>query len=385
MKNPHALLRAADQIAAVESLRRLDDVGMLYEMDVSWDYYQVPKELLPVLGAGCSTFFVPNMSGEPVMYRNYDYRHYPRNDRSKDITNVAVVVHAHNPKAKYRSVGVSDAFWLDRSEGRMITGSLEDGVTDISALALSPYLCMDALNEAGLAVSIMALSVRADWNEIDYEEGLRRAQEPYKLHFTLETPGETPSPTAKGSSIGSVALNHADKKAWLCSKVCPAQNVPGRPNTSHTLLMRMMIDRCATVDEALALAGSFNVCCALPGSDFHVMVCDRSGRSVVLEWVGDELKVVEAACCTNYRLSYEDGFRGDDRRCECLKAGLERFPRAMPEDLGELLLRFVAQVPGQSADRSKTLFSSVYNTVKGTLRLFLFGDFSRSWSFGIDG
>ncbi len=383
MKNPHKLLHDPAIIANVESLRRIDERGMLYEMTVDWDYYQIPPELVPALSAGCSTLFMPNLEGEAVMYRNYDFRHYVHNDPAQGLTNVAVVVHGRNPKAKYKSVGVSDAFWLDNKEGRFITGSLDDGVTDISTLAVSPFMVMDGLNEAGLCLSIMALTVTPEWTPIDYEEGLKLAENPYKFTRRLEKSGEEPSPFDKYVPVGGVTLNTADRLAWRCSKATPAQHVPGRPDASHVTLMRLMLDGCATVEEAVALAGRFNISSVLPGADFHVLVGDRTGKAVVLEWNGDEMAVTPSQCCTNYRLSYEDGFRDRDRRYECLAAGLERFPDRMPELSGEALMALVSQSPDNGVDRGKTLFTCVYHTAQQTLKLFLDGDFSQSWSFDL--
>ncbi|MDO5138702.1 MAG: carcinine hydrolase/isopenicillin-N N-acyltransferase family protein [Oscillospiraceae bacterium] len=381
MGNPHAALTDPKLIETVESLRRVDEAGYLYYMDCGWDYYNIPKEFAPIFDAGCSTFFAKNMEGEPVMYRNYDYKHYLHGDKTTDPTSCGVVVKCCNPSARFRSIGVADAFWLDRGNQGIGRGVPDDGKTDISAFAMLPYICMDGLNEAGLTISIMALVVDSDWNEIDYEEASKLLETNDKFNFVYENTGEVPPRKAKKAEIGSVAVNHADKKAWKCSKALLEQKVEGKPTTMHTILMRMILDNCANVDEAVALTMKYNMKATMVGSDYHIMIGDANGRSVVIEWVGDETRVLETNRCTNYHLSYEDGYRGTDRRYECLEAGLDRFYNEVREDYGITLLALVKQDPTNGYDRSMTLTTSVYNTIKKTLRVFVMGDFSKSYDF----
>lgn len=383
MHNPHRVLTDEKQIAAVESIRRVDSEGYLYCMECGWDYYKLPEVFLPILDTGCATFFVKNMKDEPVMYRNYDYRHYIGGDDTKEPTACNVVVRCANPNARYRSIGVADAFWLDRVTQLVGKGYPDDGKSDVSAFALTPYLTVDGMNEAGLTVSIMALVVDADWKEMDYEEALKAMETSKKRNVVFENAGEAPTPKEKNAEIGSIAVNHADKLAWICEKERVAQKVEGRQDTIHTILMRMMLDYCASVDEAIGLAGKYNVKSAIAGSDFHVLVGDASGRSVVLEWIGDDLSVIETNRCTNYRLTYEDGFRGTDRRYECLCTGLERFYDRLREDYGTMMLQLVKQDPSNGYDRSMTLFSCLYNTAEKTLRVYSMGDFSKAYDFAL--
>ena len=386
MGNPHAYLdylKDEKMIQAAESVKRVDEAGYLYYMESEWDYSQIPEKFMPIFDTGCSTFFRKNLEGEPVMYRNYDYRHYYHGDRSTELTACGLVVKSANPKARYRSIGVADAFWLDRYKQEIVGGSLDDGKTDISAVVLAPYVCMDGMNEAGLTVSIMALGVDSDWNEIAYEEGCELLKSNKKNNFEFDEAGVIPSRKEKRSEIGSVAVNHADKKAWTCSMKLPKQNNAGRPTIMHTMLMRAMLDRCANVDEAVELTMMHNIVSAIPGSDFHLLIGDAQGKSVVIEFVGDETKVINTDYCTNYFLSYDDGYRDKDRRYEVLGMGLERFYDGIREDYATTLLSLVKQDPTNGYDRSKTLTTSIYHTQQKTLRVFAMGDFTKPYDFSL--
>ncbi len=383
MSNPHRLLTEEAQINAAESIRRVDRNGYLYYMESAWDYYKLPEVFLPVLDTGCATFFARNMEEEAVMYRNYDYRHYIGGERSGEPTACNIVVRSANPNVRYRSIGVADAFWLDRVTQKIGRGFPDDGESDISVLTLAPYLTVDGMNEAGLTVSIMALVVDSFWTETDYEQACETLKSSDKHNVVFENSGERPTAKEKKVEIGSLAVNHADRLAWVCGKERVAQKVEGRPETAHPILMRMMLDYCGSVDEAIGLAGKYNVKSAVPGSDFHVLVGDATGRSVVLEWIGNDLSVIETNRCTNYRLTYEDGFRGTDRRYECLCAGLDRFYDKVREDYGTTLLQLVKQDPSNTYDGSMTLFSCLYNTGKKTLRVYSMGDFGEPYDFAL--
>ena len=56
-------------------------------------------------------------------------------------------------------------------------------------------------------------------------------------------------------------------------------------NVGTTIIMRLWLDRCATVQEALDLASSLDICHdATVGSGYHYMIADASGDCAVLEF-----------------------------------------------------------------------------------------------------
>ena len=68
-----------------------------------------------------------------------------------------------------------------------------------------------------------------------------------------------------------------------------AQQDTERPNVGTTIIMRLWLDRCATVDEALGLLEKVDVCHdAAVGSGYHYMVCDANGDAAVVEFDKDD-------------------------------------------------------------------------------------------------
>ncbi|MCF0163812.1 MAG: linear amide C-N hydrolase [Bacteroidales bacterium] len=65
----------------------------------------------------------------------------------------------------------------------------------------------------------------------------------------------------------------------------PSQQDTEKPNVGTTIIMRLMLDRCATVQEALELAESVDICHdTTVGSGYHYMVADASGDCAVIEF-----------------------------------------------------------------------------------------------------
>ena len=64
-----------------------------------------------------------------------------------------------------------------------------------------------------------------------------------------------------------------------------ARQESGKHKVGTTVIMRLWLDKCATVQEALDLAASLDICHdAVVGSGYHYMVADASGDCAVLEF-----------------------------------------------------------------------------------------------------
>ena len=380
--NPHAYLKDEKQIEAVESIKRVDEKGYLYEMKAEYDWYDLPYAFKQVIDTGCSTFVTKNREGEVLFCRNYDYSHFYLNQRSNPRTGINVIVKGNNPKAKYKSLSVADAFWLDFKNGIYIEGVADDGKSDVSPFILCPMICMDGMNEEGLAISILALGVKADWNETDYE-GYEGKLNQNKTNFFLENSGEVPDPYWLSASVGSMAVNHADQKAWIASSEQPQTKEPGKPTLLHPILMRMVLDNCASVKEAIAYMSDFNVKSAIAGSDFHIMLADKSGDHKLVEWPDGHMECVDIDHATNHYVTKEDLFFKDGcGRDEILKAGLFRTRGVgMSQDYAADVLKLAVQDPQNGIDRGKTQYSAIYNLEKKTMRIYSFGDMSKYWDY----
>lgn len=96
----------------------------------------------------------------------------------------------------------------------------------------------------------------------------------------------------------------------------------------------MMLDKAKNVDEALELLSSHDMHSSA-NSCYHFQICDASGKSVVVEYVDNEMKVVypdkNYQCATNFLLTNPDAeFNfGQDRYQiidEKLSSTMENYP-----------------------------------------------------------
>lgn len=168
-----------------------------------------------------------------------------------------------DPEEGYESIGMVDLHIVNigNEEGMIPTDSF---IGRAATLAM-PYMIVEGMNEAGFGVSILQL----EFDEIHQDTGRK-----------------------------DILLNVA---------------------------VRATLDKCATVDEAVALLDQFDMNTML-GATFHLFMTDKTGKSVVVEWLGDEMHVTEAPACTNFIIS-DTSFYGEeegDGRYEVIMEDLDK-------------------------------------------------------------
>lgn len=86
----------------------------------------------------------------------------------------------------------------------------------------------------------------------------------------------------KGFSAGLMILNNN-----------PVKQSTGKQQLSSSLLIRLMLDKAATVDDAINLIKKYDVISGMldQGNNFHWLIADNSGNRAVLEFVNNKLVV----------------------------------------------------------------------------------------------
>ena len=96
-----------------------------------------------------------------------------------------------------------------------------------------------------------------------------------------------------------------------------------RPDLTTTSAIRLLLNNAATVEEALTLLESYDMHSSA-GLGHHLAIADRSGRSVVVEYIDDEMTVTDTAVVTNHILAKdydaESGSEESHRRYDILAA-----------------------------------------------------------------
>lgn len=71
--------------------------------------------------------------------------------------------------------------------------------------------------------------------------------------------------------------------------------------------IRLLLDRAATVDEAVFLLGEYDMNSSI-GTSHHLSISDASGKAVVVEYIDNEMIVTDAQVVTNHYLSAGEKF-----------------------------------------------------------------------------
>jgi hypothetical protein len=147
-----------------------------------------------------------------------------------------------------------------------------------------------------------------------------------------------------------------------------------KPDLTTTAAIRLILDHAATVDEAIELLRRYDMNSDI-GTAHHYAISDASGKSVAVEYVGDEMKVTDTTVVTNFYLTqgtkYGIGSEQSHIRYDRLTALYAQVGGVMTEEQVRDALASVAQgtFPGSDED---TEWSLVYNT--GTLSAAFYRD-----------
>ena len=176
--------------------------------------------------------------------------------RNFDYEETDTLLFYTEPKDGYASYGVTDLKFFGVGTGGIDGNSLAAKGIMLAA----PYVTMDGINEAGVGVGILQLDIP----ELHQDNG-------------------------KSDLLVFAAI-------------------------------RGILDKCATVDEAIAFLENYDIHSFLDRS-YHLFITDKTGKSVVVEWAkattaeNEEILIVEENACTNFVMSQSE-FYNPDSNCE---------------------------------------------------------------------
>lgn len=346
--NPAAMLKNQQQAEGITLTASPDSTlnGLLYFLDFKNDYqldrmlkadvrglgdfktYVGTKILstgkvlanLKKLKTGCTAFVCQSPTGDVLYARNFDF--------TADAP-APVVMAQTSPNDGYKSASL-----ISMSLLKYHKGSLSDGITDVSLLAAAPYLLMDGMNEKGLAVSVLYLD---------------------------------PSDTTTGIWYGGTEQDDRHKHDIMT-----------------TTAMRLVLDRAANVDEAIALLQQYNMFAngRKPPYSYHFLLGDKTGKSIVLEYVPQNGKwimdTINVGLVTNFYLADSLwGIGHGHDRFEMARDDLQGKQWMLTEAEAMSVLQNVSQEP-TARKTSNTQWSVVYNLTKGTYMLCVGCDYENA-------
>lgn len=163
----------------------------------------------------------------------------------------SVLVYSY-PKGAYASIGMADMAFVEVGDEQQMDA---DSIMGRALMLVLPYAVMDGINEKGLGVGILELATE----EIHEDEG--------------------------------------------------------KPDILIFLALRALLDKCATVDEAIEFLDTYDVHSDL-GNSYHIFVTDRLGEYAVIEWLDGEMIANRIPAVTNTVVTPGEHYgkgQGDDR------------------------------------------------------------------------
>lgn len=188
--------------------------------------------------------------------------------------------------------------------------------------------------------------------------------------------GEDKLPDTFKDSLLTLAAPYAPldgmNEKGLCVGVLLIDTEPTNQQTDKidittTTAIRLLLDKAATVEEALELLSNYDMHSSAD-SCYHFQIADAAGKSVVVEYIENEMKVVEPVefyqAATNFLLTpgeYTFG-KGQDRY-EILMKGLQENEGVLNQEEAMELLGQAAQEPHKTerGTLSSTQWSVVYD------------------------
>ena len=157
-----------------------------------------------------------------------------------------------------------------------------------------------------------------------------------------------------------------------------------KPDLTVTTAIRLLLDRAATVEEAVALLRQYDVHPS-GGVSHHLAISDAAGATVAVEFTedGEEgVTVIPAVAVTNFNLANGDTAAGGESAQTRYKRLQEIYLEKKGVLTGEEMRDALAEV-SQPEGQWTTQWSMAYNQASPHVTWYFDGDFSRGTGFSI--
>ena len=157
-----------------------------------------------------------------------------------------------------------------------------------------------------------------------------------------------------------------------------------RADITTTTAIRLLPDKAADVDEALALLEQYDMHASM-GMMVHFALADNSGRSVVVEYIGNEMVVTETPVVTNFYLAEGEkhgiGTEQSHERYEILMGLLDESERMDRTGVRDALDRVSKDNFGEF---ESTEWSIVFNQTDGQAVYYHRENYGKGYAFTIE-
>ena len=154
-----------------------------------------------------------------------------------------------------------------------------------------------------------------------------------------------------------------------------------KPDITTTTAIRLLLNRAADVDEAVELLGQYDFHASM-GYMVHLAIADSTGRSVAVEYINNEMNVIETPILTNFYLSEGEkngiGTSQSHTRFEILEQTLEE---SATMDSGQMRDALSSVSKGNFGEFESTEWSVVFDQSTLTAEYYHREDYGSSYAF----
>ena len=199
------------------------------------------------------------------------------------------------------------------SDAEVVSFLMESGIVDFGNLLLggNPFGCstLSVKNAAGDSL----FGRNFDWNTCNAMVIQNQPENGYHSISTVNTDfirvsgislSALPDETIAGLYAPLDGLNEmglAVSVNMIQDNATIEQNTD-KPDITTTTAIRLLLDKAADVEEAIKLLGSYDMHASF-GYMVHFAIADRTGNSVVVEYVNNEMIVTKTPAVTNFYLA----------------------------------------------------------------------------------
>ncbi|MCH5267391.1 MAG: linear amide C-N hydrolase [Lachnospiraceae bacterium] len=156
-----------------------------------------------------------------------------------------------------------------------------------------------------------------------------------------------------------------------------------KPDITTTTAVRLLLDLAADVDEALKLLKQYDMHASM-GMMVHFALADAGGRSVVVEYIGNEMVVIDTPVVTNFYLAsgekYGVGTKQSHTRYEILTELLEKNDTMEMQDVKDALDSVSKDNFGEY---ESTEWSIVYDQGSGAVLYYHRENYGKAYPFQV--
>lgn len=156
-----------------------------------------------------------------------------------------------------------------------------------------------------------------------------------------------------------------------------------KPDITTTTAIRMLLNQAADVDEALELLGQYDFHASM-GYMIHLAIADSAGKSVAVEYIDNEMNVIETPILTNFYLSEGEkngiGTSQSHTRFEILEQVLEEKPVM---DSGQVRDALSSVSKGNFGEFESTEWSVIFDQSALTAKYYHREDYGKSYAFNL--